>query len=100
MTDFYGDDEVKAVYYPEVEHALKEATGADRVFIFDYTMRRRISGAEDDRTGLRQPVVRVHVDHTAKSLSNGSATCCPRRPMNDCRAVSKSSTCGGRSAVH
>jgi hypothetical protein len=67
VTDFYDDDEVKAVYYPEVERALKEATGADRVFIFDHTTRRRVSGAEDDRKSIRQPVARVHVDHTAKS---------------------------------
>jgi hypothetical protein len=67
VKDFWDDDEVKAVYYPEVESALKQATGADRVFIFDHTRRRRIPGAEDSRTGIRQPVPRVHVDHTAKS---------------------------------
>jgi hypothetical protein len=67
VTDFYDDDEVKAVYYPEVGRALKEATGADRVFIFDHTTRRRVSGAADDRKSIRQPVARVHVDHTAKS---------------------------------
>jgi hypothetical protein len=67
VKDFYDDDEVKAVYYPEVERALKDATGADRVFIFDHTTRRRIPGTEDNRLGPRQPVARVHVDHTAKS---------------------------------
>jgi hypothetical protein len=67
VTDFYDDDEVKAVYYPEVERALKAATAADHVFIFDHTTRRRVSGAEDDRNSVRQPVARVHVDHTAKS---------------------------------
>jgi hypothetical protein len=67
VTDFYDDDEVKSVYYPEVERALKDATGADRVFIFDHTTRRHIPGAEDIRTGIRQPVARVHVDHTARS---------------------------------
>ncbi len=64
---FDDDDEVKAVYYPEVERAVKEATGADRVFIFDHTIRRRIPGATDDRIGPRQPVPRVHVDHTVTS---------------------------------
>lgn len=67
VTNFYDDDEVKAVYYPEVERALKEATRADRVFIFDHTARRRVPGAEDDWKRIRQPVARVHVDHTAKS---------------------------------
>lgn len=65
--DFFDDDEVKTVYYPEVERVLKDATGADRVFIFDHTVRRRIPGAEDNRAGTRQPVARVHVDHTARS---------------------------------
>lgn len=67
VTNFYDDDEVKAVYYPEVERVLKDATGADRVFIFDHTTRRRVPGAEDNRSGIRQPVARVHVDHTTKS---------------------------------
>src|SRR5262249_8475841 len=35
--------------------------------IFDHTVRRRIPGAEDRRAGPRQPVARVHVDHTEKS---------------------------------
>lgn len=66
--DFYGDDEVTRDYYPEAERLLKETTGADRVFIFDHTVRRRVAGAEDRRSDApRQPVPRVHVDHTAKS---------------------------------
>jgi hypothetical protein len=67
VRDFYDDDEVKQVYYPETENALKDATGAARVFIFDHTVRRRVPGAEDRRDGIRQPASRVHVDHTAKS---------------------------------
>jgi hypothetical protein len=67
VRDFYDDDEVKRVYYPEVEHLLKRATGASRIFIFDHTTRRRIPGSDGGRDGVRQPVSRVHVDHTAKS---------------------------------
>jgi hypothetical protein len=67
VKNFYDDDEVRAVYYPEAAQALKQATGADRVFIFDHTVRRRVPGAEDRRAGPRQPATRVHVDHTAKS---------------------------------
>lgn len=65
--NFYDDDEVKSVYYLEAEHLLRRLTGAPRVFIFDHTTRRHVPGAEDRRNGLRQPVSRVHVDHTAKS---------------------------------
>jgi hypothetical protein len=66
--DFYDDDEVRDVYYPEAQRVLTELTGADRVFVFDHTQRRRINGAVDRAAGTpRQPATRVHVDHTAKS---------------------------------
>jgi hypothetical protein len=67
VRDFYNDDEIKQVYYPEAENLLKKVTGASRVFIFDHTTRRHVPGAEDRRDGIRQPVSRVHVDHTEKS---------------------------------
>lgn len=68
VKDFYDDDEVKRVYYPEAELLLKDITGASRIFIFDHTVRKRIEGATGGADGsVRQPVGRVHVDHTAKS---------------------------------
>jgi hypothetical protein len=67
VSEFVDDEEIKQIYYPETEQVLKDATGADRIFIFDHTIRRRVVGAPDRREGLRQPVARVHVDHTAKS---------------------------------
>ncbi len=67
VQDFYNDEEVRTVYYPESEAALKAATGADRVVIFDHTVRRRIPGADDTRIGPRQPAARIHVDQTVKS---------------------------------
>jgi hypothetical protein len=68
VLDFYDEAEVKAIYYPEAEQLLKAVTGADRVLIFDSTVRRRVPGAEDRLPGRpRQPVPRVHVDHTVQS---------------------------------
>ena len=67
VKDFYDEDEIKNVYYPEAERLIKAATGADRVFIFDHTVRKRVQGVADRDGGLRQPVARVHVDHTEKS---------------------------------
>jgi len=68
VRDFYDDAEAKAIYYPEAEGLLKELTGADRVHVFDTTVRRRVPGAEDRLLGQpRQPVPRVHVDHTERS---------------------------------
>jgi len=66
MADFYDDDAVKRVYYPEVEAFLKRETGAAEVFIFDHTVR-----VQDDRKreekSVRLPVRVVHNDYTEKS---------------------------------
>ncbi len=68
VRDFWDDDEVRRVYYPEAERFLAEVTGASRVFIFDHLQRRRVPGLVDrSRSGPRQPATRVHVDHTARS---------------------------------
>lgn len=68
VRDFYDDEEVRQVYYPEAERLIAKATGASRVFIFDHTVRRRVHGVDDRAAGLpRQPATRVHVDHTARS---------------------------------
>jgi hypothetical protein len=68
VRNFYDDDEVREVYYPEAERLIAEVTGASRVFIFDHTVRRRVHGVDDRAAWLpRQPATRVHVDHTEKS---------------------------------
>lgn len=68
VRDFSNEEEIRARLYVEVELALAQVTGASRVFIFDHTIRRRIEGAEDrSATAPRQPVPRVHVDHTVRS---------------------------------
>ena len=68
VRDFYDEDELRRVYYPEAERLVAEATGAGRVVVFDHTIRRRIAGVADRTTGApRQPVPRVHNDFTEKS---------------------------------
>ena len=68
VQDFWDDDEVRRIYYPEAERVIKQVTGASRVFIFDHLQRRRVDGLKDRVPGgPRQPATRVHVDHTAKS---------------------------------
>ncbi len=59
MTDFFDEDEIRAVYYPEMEALIKENTGACRVLIFDHTLR---SGYEEK--GAKGPVQNVHNDYT------------------------------------
>jgi hypothetical protein len=69
VRDFWDDEEVRRVYYPEAEAVIKQVTGASRVFIFDHLQRRRVPGLVDRsrRGGPRQPATRVHVDHTDRS---------------------------------
>jgi len=68
VRDFWDEDEVRRVYYPEVQRVLAQVTGASKVFIFDHTLRRRVKGAVDwSREAPRQPATQVHVDHTADS---------------------------------
>jgi hypothetical protein len=66
--DLHDEDALRNVYYPEVELLIKDTTGANRVVIFDHTIRRRESGAVDRTPGTpRQPVTRIHGDYTERS---------------------------------
>src|SRR5919204_617308 len=57
VKDFYDEDELSRVYYPEAERLVAEATGASRVLVFDHTIRRRVWGGIDRSPGTpRQPV--------------------------------------------
>jgi hypothetical protein len=68
VKNFYDDDEIIRRYYPESEAVIATALAADRVFIFDHTVRKRVEGAPDLRgAGPRQPATRVHVDQTEAS---------------------------------
>lgn len=71
VSNFYDEKEVTKVYYPAVEAFLKAKLRADRVFIFDHTVRKRVEGSADIRgAGPRQPATRVHVDQTDLSGAN------------------------------
>src|SRR6202012_1597142 len=71
VRNFYDEKEIRNVYYPAAEAFLKATLRADRVFIFDHTVRKRVEGAADVRgAGPRQPATRVHVDQTDLSGRN------------------------------
>ena len=63
VRDFHDDDEVRAIYYPEMEALVKAESRASRVFVFDHTLR---TGDEAERTArkIREPVRSVHNDYT------------------------------------
>ncbi|HKU94328.1 MAG TPA: CmcJ/NvfI family oxidoreductase, partial [Vineibacter sp.] len=61
VADFYNPEEIRRVYYPEVERLLRDTLGASRVFVFDHNVRNAT------RQGLATPSRQVHNDHTVNS---------------------------------
>ncbi|MDH2384362.1 CmcJ/NvfI family oxidoreductase [Bradyrhizobium sp. CER78] len=61
VANFYDSEEIKRVYYPEVEQLLRDAVGASRVYIFDHNVRNA------SVPGLAPPSRQVHNDHTVNS---------------------------------
>jgi hypothetical protein len=66
VSNFYDPNEVRAVYYPEVERMVKAATGASRVLVFDHNVR-CAPMAKRNENGAREPVKFVHNDYTELS---------------------------------
>ncbi len=63
VADFYDEDAIHRVYYPEMEALVKAETGAKRVVVFDHTLRT----ADDElrqAAKIREVVRRVHNDYT------------------------------------
>ncbi len=63
VTDFYDEDELRSVYYPEIEALVKRESGASRVVIFDHTLRAQDEGIRAERK-VREPNRSVHNDYT------------------------------------
>ncbi len=64
--DFYDPAEVQETYYPEIEHFLKDTTGAEKVIVFDHQVR-NIELSRQGEKNAREYVSVVHNDYTAKS---------------------------------
>ncbi|KAF2094390.1 hypothetical protein NA57DRAFT_60436 [Rhizodiscina lignyota] len=68
----WTDDEiVKSKFYPEVVEFLKKSVGANRVLVFDHTIRTKVNDAkkitQETNTSQRAPIMLVHCDYTADS---------------------------------
>jgi hypothetical protein len=63
VRNFFDADELKRVYYPEVETLIRKTAGASRVVVFDHTLR---SGDDAEREAklVREPVLSAHNDYT------------------------------------
>jgi len=63
VANFFDADEIRRVYYPEMEALVKAESGAKRVVVFDHTLRT----ADDELRSaqkIREVVRRVHNDYT------------------------------------
>ena len=63
VRDFFDEDEIRRVYYPEVKALIKAESGAKRVVVFDHTLR-TADEAEREARKIREVVPRVHNDYT------------------------------------
>jgi hypothetical protein len=63
VVDFYDEDEVRRVYYPEMEALIKHEAGAKRVVVFDHTLRTQNEQQREEKQ-IRDVVRRVHNDYT------------------------------------
>ena len=63
VVDFFNEDEIRKVYYPEMEALVKAESGASRVVVFDHTLRTADDAAREARK-IREVVPRVHNDYT------------------------------------
>ena len=67
VEDLDDDRLVDTVYRRETEQLLRDATGARRAVIFDFTRRSDRSEGAANPDGLRGPASRVHADYTVRS---------------------------------
>jgi hypothetical protein len=66
VQNFRDDAEVERTYYDEMRTLIKRASGADRVLIFDHTVRKSgNTNLNATKGGSAAPVPRVHCDYTA-----------------------------------
>jgi hypothetical protein len=63
LTDFSDDAAIRSLYYNESAQVLLKATGAEKVVVFDHTLRDSLNGSRAT-SSLREPVRRVHNDQT------------------------------------
>jgi hypothetical protein len=63
VRDFYNEDEIRSVYYPEIEQLVKQTFGAQRVLVFDHTLRSGDSSTREEKK-ISGPVRNAHNDYT------------------------------------
>lgn len=96
--EFQDPAAVRAIDYAEVESHLNIVTGAQKVVIFDHTL--RDSTVVLGQPALREPVRRVMMTRPSLPPQTESRNICtPMKPPGACSAASPSSMFGGLSAL-
>src|SRR5688500_15478744 len=80
VKDFFDEEDVRSVYYPETEQLVKENSGAKRVLVFDHTL--RSADAMREAKQISGPVRNAHNDTLNGPDRNACATCCQTKPQN------------------
>ena len=84
VSNFYGPEEVKKVYYPEAAQLVKDMTGASKVVVFDQNVR-CAAGPSRERRELARPFYSPTTTirfNPAPSVSKTYSR--PRRPKCSC----------------
>jgi hypothetical protein len=63
VEDFFDLAQLEGVYYREVEQLIKATSGAERVVVFDHTLRTGDLGEREEKR-IREPVLWAHNDYT------------------------------------
>jgi len=63
VADFFDENEIRRIYYPEMEALVKAESGAKRVVVFDHTLRTADDELREARK-IREVVRRAHNDYT------------------------------------
>jgi hypothetical protein len=66
VSNFYDENEIRTVYYPECERLLKEATGAAKVVVFDHIVRNPVRNKAGEKW-IKLPAKGAHNDYTLRS---------------------------------
>ena len=98
VANFYDEDEIKRVYYPEMVELIKAESSAKRVVVFDHTLRTADDELREEKK-IREVVRRVHTTTPNGRRRSACATFSPTRPRSCSSAASPSSRAGGRSVI-
>jgi hypothetical protein len=83
VRSFYDGREVTSVYYPAAEAFIRATLKADRVVIFDHTVRRRVEGASDIRGAGPRSLQRGSMSiRLPRQVRTAFASTCPTKRRN------------------